>query len=101
MKAQPVLYAKSGDLQIAYTVAGSGPVDFVYCPGFVSHLQLQWDSEYYGRAYAALASFCRLIVFAKRGTGMSARPARSPSIAGSLTASRARIATPTSVPSTA
>src|SRR5258708_31748485 len=80
MKAQPVLYAKSGDLQIAYTVAGSGPVDFVYCPGFVSHLQLQWDSEYYGRAYAALASFCRLIVFDKRGTGMSDRPAGIPTL---------------------
>ena len=80
MKAPPVLYAKSGDLQIAYTVAGSGPVDFVYCPGFVSHLQLQWDSEYYGRVYAALASFCRLIVFDKRGTGMSDRPAGIPTL---------------------
>lgn len=37
----PVLYAKSGDLQIAYSVLGNGPVDFVWTPGFVSHLEMR------------------------------------------------------------
>lgn len=80
MKAPPVHYAKSGDLQIAYTVAGSGPVDLVWCPGFVSHLQLQWESPHWGQMYAKLASFCRLIVFDKRGTGMSDRPPGFPTL---------------------
>ena len=80
MKAPPVLYAKSGDLQIAYTVAGSGPVDFVWCPGFVSHLQLQWENENWGGVYRQVASFCRLIVFDKRGTGLSDRPPGFPTL---------------------
>jgi len=80
MKAPPVLYAKSGDLQIAYTVTGTGPVDFVYCPGFISHLQLQWESPHWGEIYAKIASFCRLIVFDKRGTGLSDRPSGIPTL---------------------
>jgi len=80
MKAPPVLYAKSGELQIAYTVAGSGPVDFVWCPGFVSHLQLQWENENWGGMYRQVAAFCRLIVFDKRGTGLSDRPPGFPTL---------------------
>lgn len=80
MKTPPVLYAKSGDLQIAYTVAGNGPVDLVWCPGFVSHLQLQWDSPHWGVTMRKLASFTRLINFDKRGTGMSDRPSGIPTL---------------------
>lgn len=80
MKAPPVLYAKSGELQIAYTVSGTGPVDLVWCPGFVSHLQLQWESAHWGRMYERFGSFCRLIIFDKRGTGMSDRPPGIPNL---------------------
>lgn len=80
MKAPPVLYAKSGDLQIAYMVAGSGPVDLVWCPGSTSHLQLQWESPHFGATLRNIASFTRLIAFDKRGTGMSDRPAGIPTL---------------------
>src|SRR5512141_2920013 len=73
--APPVLYAKSGDIYVAYTVTGSGPVDLVWCPGALSHLELEWDNPYYRQLWERLGSFVRLINFDKRGTGMSDRPA--------------------------
>ena len=80
MRAPPVMYAKSGELQIAYTVSGNGPVDLVWCPGFVSHLQLQWEHDNWGGMYEKVSSFSRLIVFDKRGTGMSDRPSGIPTL---------------------
>jgi pimeloyl-ACP methyl ester carboxylesterase/class 3 adenylate cyclase len=66
-------YAKSGDLRIAYQVHGDGPLDLVFAPGYLSHLeQNQWWPEYAG-FFAKLASFSRLIVFDRRGTGLSDR----------------------------
>ena len=69
-------YAKSGDVSIAYQVSGEGgPVDLVFAPGTVSHLDIDWDWDdpedlwFLGR----LHSFCRLIRFDKRGTGLSDR----------------------------
>jgi class 3 adenylate cyclase/pimeloyl-ACP methyl ester carboxylesterase len=77
----PVLYAKSGDLSIAYSVVGSGPVDLVWAPGFVSHLEIQWEHEMVSRGpRLKLAEFTRLIIFDKRGTGMSDRPAGIPTL---------------------
>lgn len=66
-------YAKSGNLRIAYQVHGDGPIDLVFAPGYLSHLeQNQWWP-----AYAAfqerMASFSRLILFDRRGTGLSDR----------------------------
>jgi class 3 adenylate cyclase len=66
-------YAKSGDVHIAYQVIGSGPLDLVYIPGFVSHLELAWDNPSIAHIFERLSSFARLIVFDKRGTGMSDR----------------------------
>jgi pimeloyl-ACP methyl ester carboxylesterase len=66
-------YAKSGDLNIAYQVIGDGPFDLVYVPGFVSNIELMWDEPRQARAFRDLASFCRLILFDKRGTGLSDR----------------------------
>ena len=80
MKVPAIQFARSGDLQIAYTVAGTGSVDVVWCPGFVSHLQLQWESLHWGPVYEELASFSRLIVFDKRGTGLSDRPPGFPTL---------------------
>ncbi|HSD80664.1 MAG TPA: adenylate/guanylate cyclase domain-containing protein [Solirubrobacteraceae bacterium] len=64
-------YARSGDVHIAYQVAGTGPFDLVFVPGFVTHLELAWRLPSFGRVLAELASFSRLIKFDKRGTGMS------------------------------
>src|SRR5881396_4140134 len=64
-------YAKSGDVNIAYQVVGDGPVDLVYVPGWVSHVELAWELPDLARGFERLASFSRLILFDKRGTGMS------------------------------
>ena len=64
-------YAKSGDVNVAYQVVGDGPVDLVYVPGWVSHIELAWELADLALGFERLASFSRLIVFDKRGTGMS------------------------------
>src|SRR6478672_2532174 len=66
-------YAKSGDINIAYQVVGDGPFDLVYVPGWVSNVELQWEKPKPARFLERLASFSRLILFDKRGTGMSDR----------------------------
>jgi class 3 adenylate cyclase len=68
-----VRYARSGDIDIAYTVTGSGPIDIVYVPGFISHLELLQDVRIYTALHRSLASFSRLVTFDKRGTGLSDR----------------------------
>src|SRR5262245_22740222 len=64
-------YARSGDLSIAYQVVGEGPFDLVYVPGWVSNIDLMWDEPGYAAFLERLASFSRLIIFDKRGTGLS------------------------------
>ena len=64
-------YAKSGDVNIAYQVFGDGPVDLVYVPGWVSHVELAWELPDLAAGFERLASFSRVILFDKRGTGMS------------------------------
>jgi class 3 adenylate cyclase len=64
-------YARSGDLSIAYQVVGDGPIDVVWVPGFVSHVELLWEIPPAARMIERLASFARLIMFDKRGTGLS------------------------------
>jgi class 3 adenylate cyclase len=66
-----VHYARSGDLRIAHATFGNGPVDFVFVPGFVSHLENWWETNAPARFFRRIASFSRLIMFDKRGTGMS------------------------------
>jgi class 3 adenylate cyclase/pimeloyl-ACP methyl ester carboxylesterase len=68
-------YAKSGDVNIAYQVVGDGPFELIHVPMFVSNLELQWEDPAERRYYERLASFCRLIMFDKRGTGLSDRVA--------------------------
>jgi class 3 adenylate cyclase len=68
-------YAKSGDVNIAYQVVGDGPFDLIHVPMFVSNLELQWEDPAERRYYERLASFSRLIMFDKRGTGLSDRVA--------------------------
>jgi pimeloyl-ACP methyl ester carboxylesterase len=64
-------YAKSGDVSIAYQVVGDGPFDLLVVPGFVSHVELIWEMPLGARFAERLASFSRLILFDKRGTGLS------------------------------
>jgi len=68
-------YAKSGEVHIAYQVLGDGPIDLLWVPGFVSHLEYDWEHPRPARFYRRLASFSRLIRFDKRGTGLSDRVA--------------------------
>ena len=67
----PTRYAKSGNVNIAYQVVGEGPIDLVVVPGFVSHVEVAWEHPSFAHFLSRLASFSRLIVFDKRGTGMS------------------------------
>lgn len=66
-------YAKSDDVHIAYQVLGDGPIDVLFVPGFVSNVEATWQSPEGSAFFQRLASFCRLIMFDKRGTGMSDR----------------------------
>jgi class 3 adenylate cyclase len=66
-------YAKSGSVSIAYQVMGEGPVDLVVIPIWLSHLEEAWEEPSLAAFYRRLASFSRLILFDKRGTGLSDR----------------------------
>jgi class 3 adenylate cyclase len=68
-------YARSGDLRIAYQTVGSGPLDLVFVFGFVSNLEFVWEDPAMARFFSRLAGFSRLILFDKRGTGLSDRVA--------------------------
>ena len=58
-------------MSIAYQVVGSGVIDLVFQPGFVSHLDLAWEEPFFARFLEGLAGFSRVIWFYKRGTGLS------------------------------
>jgi pimeloyl-ACP methyl ester carboxylesterase/class 3 adenylate cyclase len=64
-------YARNGDVNIAYQVVGDGPLDLLFIPPFVSHLDLFWAAPETAAFFSRLASFSRLILFDKRGTGLS------------------------------
>lgn len=68
-------YARSGEVRIAYQVTGSGPLDLIYVPGFISNLDGQWENPGWSHFFSRLAAFSRLIRFDKRGTGLSDRVA--------------------------
>ena len=74
-------YAKSGALHIAYQVVGDGPRDLVYVPSAFGHLETMWEEPAVERFLRGLASFSRLIIFDKRGTGMSDRTSGAPTLA--------------------
>ena len=80
MQAPLVEYAKSGDVSIAYAVVGDGPLDLVFVNGWIlSALENAWEgpaAEFFTR----LASFSRLILFDKRGTGLSDRDTGIPDL---------------------
>jgi pimeloyl-ACP methyl ester carboxylesterase len=78
---QPVTrYAKSGDIHIAYQVFGECPVNMVLAPYFVSNIEVYWERPEITRWLSRLASFGRVAMFDKRGTGCSDRVAELPGL---------------------
>jgi pimeloyl-ACP methyl ester carboxylesterase len=73
-------YGDSGGVSVAYQVVGDGPIDLVYVPGWVSNIEYCWEEPSLARYYRRLASFSRLILFDKRGTGLSDRVAAYPTL---------------------
>jgi hypothetical protein len=66
-------YTRSGDVNIAYQILGNGPIDLIFVMGWVSHLEYFWTEPSFARFLRRLASFSRVILLDKRGTGLSDR----------------------------
>src|SRR5262245_13832208 len=73
-------YARSGSVSIAYQVIGNGPLDLVVVPGWISNVEMFWEEPTVARFFRVLASFSRLIMFDKRGTGLSDRAISPPTL---------------------
>ena len=73
-------YARSGEVSIAYHVFGSGPFDLVYVPGWISNIEMMWESPQFASSLERLAAFARVITFDKRGTGLSDRIKGNPTL---------------------
>jgi pimeloyl-ACP methyl ester carboxylesterase len=73
-------YTKSGDVHIAYQVIGNRGFDIVLVPGYVTNVEAWWDLSPAARFLARLAAFSRLILFDKRGTGLSDRAVGIPTL---------------------
>jgi pimeloyl-ACP methyl ester carboxylesterase/class 3 adenylate cyclase len=80
MAGPPTRYAKSGDASIAYQVVGDGPIDVLLVLGFATHLDLQWELPPFAHFFERISSFSRLILFDKRGTGLSDPVADAPTL---------------------
>jgi class 3 adenylate cyclase len=80
----PTRYADSDGVSIAYQVHGEGDLDLVFVPGFVSHVELLWENPAVARFLRRLSSFARLILFDKRGQGLSDRPGHPPTLEDSM-----------------
>jgi pimeloyl-ACP methyl ester carboxylesterase len=66
-------YAESNGVFIAYQVFGHGPHNLIIVPGFISNVEVAWEEPSMVRFLERLASFSRVIMFDKRGTGLSDR----------------------------
>ena len=73
MSVPETKFTQSGEVSIAYQVIGNGPLDLVMVPGFISHVECAWEDPSYSRFLSQLSAFSRLILFDKRGTGLSDR----------------------------
>src|SRR5262245_21972986 len=73
-------YARSGEVSIAYQVVGSGPFDLVLVPGWVSHVERIWEEPSFAAFLRRLASFSRMILIDRRGTGLSDRVSKPPTL---------------------
>lgn len=75
-----IKFAQAGTVNIAYQVFGAGPVDLLIVPGWVSNLDAFWEEPSVARFFDRLGSFARVILFDKRGTGLSDRITQSPTL---------------------
>src|SRR5438309_10670751 len=75
-----IRYAKHGETSIAYQVVGDGPVELVFVSGVVSNIALFWSDPAATAMFRRLASFSRLVLFDKPGTGLSDPVAGPPSL---------------------
>ncbi len=73
-------YARSGDLHIAYQVVGDGPIDLVYVPSWISQVEHYWEEPAVAAYFHRLAAFSRLILFDRRGSGLSDPVPRAPTL---------------------
>jgi len=73
-------YAHAGELSIAYQVIGDGPIDLVVVPGWISNIEVFWEDFHVARFFERLAGFARVILFDKRGTGLSDRSIEAASL---------------------
>ena len=73
-------YARSGDVTVAYQVLGEGPFDVIVAPGTVSHVELYWEAAGAAALLRGVAEHARVLVFDKRGTGLSDRVAGAPTL---------------------
>ena len=80
MGSPPVEYAHNGEVSIAYTVLGEGDLDLAFVGGFVSHLEIGWESPQMRRFFERLGSFARVIAYDKREQGLSDRLGRPPTL---------------------
>lgn len=71
MATPTVQYARAGGVDLAYMVTGDGPVDLLYSMGNISHIEHLWEEPGLARFFERMAGFARLILFDRRGTGMS------------------------------
>ena len=76
----PIRYANASGVSIAYRVMGEGPVDLVWVPGLASNLEMDFESAAFDRLMQRLASFSRLMIFDKRGVGLSDRDVGAPTL---------------------
>jgi len=80
MEAPETRYTLSGDVNIAYQVVGEGPLDLVFIPSLTHHVELVWENPPQAWFFTRLASISRLLLFDKRGTGMSDRFGAAPTL---------------------
>lgn len=79
-KMLPVQYAANSDVHIAYQIIGEGPVDILFIHGFISHLELAWENPEFRDFFEQLGRFARVILFDKRGVGLSDRIQGAPTL---------------------
>lgn len=80
MRVPVTRYARVGEISIAYQVVGDGPLDLVHIPSWITNVEENWNEPGYARFLRRLASFSRLILFDKRGTGLSDRISSTPTL---------------------
>ncbi len=88
----PVQYAANGDVHLAYQVLGEGPVDLLFIHGFLSHLEMAWDNPEFAAFFEGLGRSVRVILFDKRGVGLSDRPASAPTLEETIADARCVLA---------